>query len=147
MGTLIKEKGDLSFGIKDNRLYFLNKIKSKDDYFHYAMVSTLITGVSKGYRAKVRLIGVGYRASIKHINLILKIGYSHEVQYKIPEDIKITCGKVKGTRILIQGTELSRVRQVASEIRKLRLPDAYKGKGIHYDKEIITLKKGKREGK
>jgi large subunit ribosomal protein L6 len=77
----------------------------------------------------------------------LKIGYSHEVIYPIPADVSIVCSKAKGTILLIKGVELYRVRQVAAEIRALHLPDAYKGKGIHYNKEVLRLKKGKREGK
>jgi large subunit ribosomal protein L6 len=111
------------------------------------MISNLILGVSKGYRCKLRLVGVGFRASVINKNLVLKIGYSHEIIYKIPEDITILCGKTKGTLLVIKAKELNKVTQVAAEIRSLRVPDAYKGKGIHYDKEVLVLKKGKREGK
>jgi len=111
------------------------------------MVSNLILGVSKGYRCKLRLVGVGFRASVVDKNLVLKIGYSHEIKYEIPENITILCGKAKGTLLIIKAKELSKVTQVAAEIRSLRIPDAYKGKGIHYDKEVLNLKKGKREGK
>jgi large subunit ribosomal protein L6 len=111
------------------------------------MISNLVLGVSKGFSCKLRLVGVGYRASVLNKILTLKIGYSHEIKYDIPQDINIFCGKAKGTRLLIRGIELQRVTQIASEIRSLRVPDVYKGKGIHYNKENIILKKGKREGK
>ena len=147
LGTVIKQKGDLSFAIKDNRLYFLENVEDKKNHFYFSMVSNLILGVSKGYRCKLRLVGVGFRASIIENNLILKIGYSHEIKYEIPEDIKILCGKSKGTLLIIKGKELRKMTQVAADIRNLRIPDAYKGKGIHSDKEVLILKKGKREGK
>ena len=92
-------------------------------------------------------MGVGFRASIKDKILFLKLGYSHEIKYNIPEDVEILCAKAKGTLLFLRGKELYRVSQVASEIRSLRSPDAYKGKGIHYDNEQIILKKGKRESK
>ena len=147
LGSVIKQKGDLSFAIKNNRLYFLENTEDKKIHFYFSMISNLILGVSKGYRCKLRLVGVGFRASVVDKNLVLKIGYSHEIKYEIPEDITILCGKTKGTLLIIKAKELSKVTQVAAEIRSLRIPDAYKGKGIHYDKEILKLKKGKREGK
>ena len=147
LGSVTKQKGNLSFAIKDNRLYFLENVEDQKKHFYFSMISNLILGVSKGYRCKLRLVGVGFRASIVDNTLLLKIGYSHEIKYLIPEDIKILCGKSKGTLLIIKGKELSKMTQVAADIRNLRLPDAYKGKGIHYDKEVLTLKKGKREGK
>lgn len=147
LGTVTKQKGDLSFAIKNNRLYFLENTEDQKKHFYFSMISNLILGVSKGYRCKLRLVGVGFRASVINKNLVLKIGYSHEIIYKIPEDITILCGKTKGTLLVIKAKELNKVTQVAAEIRSLRVPDAYKGKGIHYDKEVLVLKKGKREGK
>jgi large subunit ribosomal protein L6 len=77
----------------------------------------------------------------------LKLGFSHEVKYTIPEDISILVSKNKGTILIVRGKENYRVQQIAREIRLLRVPDAYKGKGIQYKKEILVLKKGKRESK
>jgi large subunit ribosomal protein L6 len=111
------------------------------------MIKNLILGVSKGYRQRLKLIGVGFKGTIKENKVFLKIGFSHEVMYLIPDDVQITCSKAKGTFLLIKGKEKDRVNQVAKEIRALRQPDAYKGKGIHYNKEVLKLKKGKREGK
>lgn len=79
--------------------------------------------------------------------MFLKIGFSHEIIYNIPRDIIIQTSKLKGVLILIKGIELFRVCQVASKIRSFRRPDIYKGKGIHYYKEKLILKKGKRETK
>jgi large subunit ribosomal protein L6 len=108
---------------------------------------SLLVGVLKGYRSKLKLVGVGYKARVLNKKLYLKVGYSHEALYDIPEDIEIICSKLKGTLLLIKGKEEQRVRQVAMEIRNLREPDAYKGKGIHKQGELLKLKKGKREGK
>ena len=79
--------------------------------------------------------------------MILKIGFSHEISYILPKDITCIVSKVKGSYLLLKGIEKDRVQQIAKEIRSLRKPDAYKGKGIHYQKEILNLKKGKRDGK
>lgn len=147
LGSIIKQKGNLSLVVKDNRLYILGLESDTRKHFYLSLLRTLLTGVTKGYSKKLRLIGVGFKAFVLNKNLVLKLGYSHEINYKIPEDIQISCSKSKGTLIVLKGKELHRVSQVASEIRSFRIPDAYKGKGIHYDKEQINLKKGKREGK
>jgi large subunit ribosomal protein L6 len=144
---LLKKKGNLDLAIKDDRLYFLNIENDTKKHFYLSMIRNVFLGLSKGYRRKLRLVGVGYRASIEGKSLKLKIGYSHLVEYLIPDDVDVLCAKVKGTILLIKGKEYNRVTQVASEIRQLKAPDAYKGKGIHYNKEVLNLKKGKKEGK
>jgi large subunit ribosomal protein L6 len=143
-GTLIKKIGSLEIGTHESRLYVLNAGDQTNNFL--SLLRGYLVGVSKGYRRKLRLIGVGYRASIVGNKLSLKVGFSHELTYEVPADVTITCSKAKGTIILIRGKELQRVNQVASEIRRLRQPDSYKGKGIHYDRETLRLKKGKREG-
>jgi large subunit ribosomal protein L6 len=111
------------------------------------MINNLILGVTKGYRQRLKLVGVGFKAAIKDRIISLKIGFSHEITYAIPADINIVVSKAKGTFLLIKGKEKDRVQQIATEIRSLRMPDAYKGKGIHFNKQALKLKKGKREGK
>ena len=133
--------------MKNNRLYILDVESNEKKHFYLTLLRALIIGVSKGYRQKLKLVGVGYKASIKDKNLVLKLGFSHEIIYPIPEDISIQCSKNKGILILVTGKEFFRVCQVISEIRSYRKPDVYKGKGIHYYKEKIILKKGKRENK
>jgi len=147
LGIIIKQSSKVQFIVKDARLYCLSgdDITLKQTYL--SIIRALIFGVSKGYRRKLRLIGVGFKAAIKNDSLILKIGFSHEIIYTIPKDVKISCSKNKGIIIIISGIENFRVNQVAVEIRRLRIPDVYKGKGIHYNKEVVKLKKGKREGK
>lgn len=146
-GTIIKHKNKISLALKENRLYILDLDSNEKKYFYLTLLRTLIIGVSKGYRQKLKLVGVGYKAFIKDKNLILKLGYSHEVSYNIPADVSIQCSKNKGLLIVVTGKELFRVSQVIAEIRSYRKPDVYKGKGIHYYKEKIILKKGKRENK
>jgi len=146
-GILIKKKDDFSLAIKDSKLYLWSKNSPEKESTYLSWLKAVIIGVSKGYKQKLRLIGVGFRAIILNENLQLKIGYSHQVNYKIPANIIITPSKGKGILLLIKGQEFQKVKQVAAEIRMLRKPDSYKGKGIHYAGEILKLKKGKREGK
>lgn len=147
LGSVIKKKADFELAQENSTLYVFTN-KSQDNLqFYVSMIQKLILGVSKGFRHKLKLVGVGFRAKIEKKKLILKIGYSHDVIYNIPNDIQIYNGKVKGIFLLIKGKELYRVNQISSEIRALRKPDIYKGKGIHKQNEILKLKKGKREGK
>lgn len=95
---------------------------------YLASIRNLIVGVSKGFSQKLRLVGVGFRAALQESSLILKIGFSHEIRYEIPDDITILVAKSKGTVLIIKGKEKHKVQQVAQEIRTLRIPDAYKGR-------------------
>lgn len=147
LGVLIKRKDDFSLAIKDENLYLWSIHNEVKESSYLAMIRNLILGVSKGYRQRLRLVGVGFRATLKDNFIFFKIGFSHPVSYMIPKDVMIMPSKTKGTFLLLKGKEKERVSQVAREIRNLRQPDAYKGKGIHYNKEILILKKGKREGK
>jgi large subunit ribosomal protein L6 len=147
LGVIIKQSSKVKFIIKDTRLYCLSGDDNNLKQTYLAIMRGILFGVSKGYRRKLRLVGVGFKALIKETNLILKIGFSHEIFYNIPKDVVISTSKNKGVIIVISGIENVRVNQVAVEIRRLRIPDIYKGKGIHYNKEVLKLKKGKREGK
>lgn len=147
LGTLVKRKGLFNLAMKDSILYLWTQNDLKKEAMYLASIRNLIVGVSKGFSQKLRLVGVGFRAALQESSLILKIGFSHEIRYEIPDDITILVAKSKGTVLIIKGKEKHKVQQVAQEIRTLRIPDAYKGKGIHYKNETLTLKKGKREGK
>lgn len=147
MGSVIKRKGPMSLGLKENRLYILGVDSNEKKHFYLSLLRALLFGVSKGYRRKLRLSGVGYKGVVLDNKLNLKLGYSHPITYDIPEDVQVQCSKNKGLLINIKGKELHRVCQIAAEIRALKFPDVYKGKGIHYDKEQLILKKGKRESK
>lgn len=147
LGIIIKRRGDFNLAVKDSVLYLWSNNQLNDESTNLAYIRTMIVGVWKGFSQKLKLVGVGFRASITQNVLSLKLGFSHEVNYQIPEDITILVSKNKGTVLIVKGKENYRVQQIAREIRLLRVPDAYKGKGIQYKKEILILKKGKRESK
>ncbi len=107
------------------------------------LVSNIVTGVSDGYSRKLEIVGVGYRAQVQGKNLQLALGFSHDVQYPIPEGISIECPKP--TEIVVSGIDKQRVGQVASEIRRYRRPEPYKGKGVRYAGEFIFRKEGKKK--
>jgi len=146
-GILVKKMDGIRLHVENGKVYLWAITEPHLENAYLSLLQQLVIGVTKGYKQKLKLVGVGYRASLLENKLILKLGYSHEVKYAIPHDITITPSKNKGVLLLIQGVELDRVQQVAVEIRRFREPDAYKGKGIHYYGEILRLKKGKREGK
>ena len=147
LGSVIKKKANFELAQENSNLCIYTNSSDNNLQFYVYMIKNLIRVVSKGYIHKLKLIGVGYKARVEKKKLFLKIGYSHEVIYNIPEDIQIYHAKLKGTFLLIKGKEKYRVNQIASEIRSIHKPDSYKGKGIHKQNEILSLKKGKREGK
>jgi large subunit ribosomal protein L6 len=108
-----------------------------------ANLRNMVEGVSKGYSKALEISGVGYRAAVQGKNLQLQMGYSHDVLYPIPEGITIKCEKP--TAVLITGFDKQKVGQVAAEIRAVRPPEPYKGKGIKYDTETILRKEGKKK--
>jgi large subunit ribosomal protein L6 len=108
-----------------------------------ANLRNMVEGVSKGYTKALEINGVGYRAAVQGKNLQLQMGYSHDVLYPIPEGITIKCEKP--TSVLISGFDKQKVGQVAAEIRAVRPPEPYKGKGIKYDSEHILRKEGKKK--
>jgi large subunit ribosomal protein L6 len=108
-----------------------------------AVIANLVEGVTKGFEKKLEITGVGYRAAVQGKVLQLSLGYSHDVNYSIPEGIAITTPKP--TEILIVGNDIQRVGQVAAEIRSYRPPEPYKGKGVKYAGEFIFRKEGKKK--
>ena len=106
-------------------------------------VANLVTGVTDGFRKELEINGVGYRAAIQGGLLKLSLGYSHDVDFEIPSDVKITCAKP--TEILVEGIDQQVVGQVAANIRSWRKPEPYKGKGIRYKGEYIFAKEGKKK--
>ena len=181
-GFFIKKAGSLSFNLvstsEGSRLFVSGA--------SFAQISTALSylfrlalGLSRGYRRRLRLVGIGFRAARRDSDqgsafytknyrrkrrqssalpgqvrqlLTLKIGYSHEASYPISNlknrNVKVSRleGRSKGTLVSLQSNDLVQVNQVASEIRSFRLPDIYKGKGIYLDREVLKLKKGKRQG-
>jgi large subunit ribosomal protein L6 len=108
-----------------------------------SMVQNLAVGVTQGFERKLEIEGVGYRASVQGKNLVLALGYSHDVNYAIPQGITITTPKP--TEIVIAGSNKQQVGQVAAEIREWRPPEPYKGKGVRYAGEFIFRKEGKKK--
>ncbi|SDX62637.1 LSU ribosomal protein L6P [Albimonas donghaensis] len=106
-------------------------------------VQNLVTGVTEGFKKELEIQGVGYRAQVQGKTLKLALGYSHDVEYAIPEGIDIVCAKP--TEIAITGMDQQKVGQVAANIREWRAPEPYKGKGIRYKGEYIFRKEGKKK--
>ena len=108
-----------------------------------AHLANVIKGVTSGYERKLELVGVGYRAAVQGKTLNLTLGFSHPVAFDMPEGITIEAPSQ--TEIVIKGIDKQRVGQVAAEIRDLRPPEPYKGKGVRYAGEQISLKEGKKK--
>jgi large subunit ribosomal protein L6 len=108
-----------------------------------AHLANMVTGVTKGYEKKLELVGVGYRAAVQGKSLTLTLGYSHLINYAIPEGITIE--SPSQTEIIVKGIDRQRVGQTAAEIRAYRAPEPYKGKGVKYSDEKITLKEAKKK--
>jgi large subunit ribosomal protein L6 len=108
-----------------------------------AHLANMITGVTKGYEKKLELQGVGFRAAVQGKVLNLTLGFSHPVNYDVPEGITIETPTQ--TEIVIKGIDRQKVGQVAAEIRGVRPPEPYKGKGVRYAGEKIELKEGKKK--
>ena len=107
------------------------------------MVQNLVTGVSEGFTRKLEISGVGYRAAMQGKDLVLQLGYSHEVRFPVPEGLSIECPDQ--THISITGADKQKVGQAAAKIRSFRGPEPYKGKGVKYAEEVILRKEGKKK--
>jgi large subunit ribosomal protein L6 len=108
-----------------------------------ALVNNMVTGVSTGFSINLEITGVGYRAQVQGDSLNLQLGYSHDIRFPIPGDIKITCERP--TAITVSGADRQRVGQIAANIRAYRPPEPYKGKGIRYATETVRRKEGKKK--
>ena len=108
-----------------------------------SMISNLVTGVSKGFERKLEITGVGYKAAVQGKKLVLSLGYSHDINFAIPDGIAIVAPRP--TELLISGIDKREVGQIASEIRGFRPPEPYKGKGVKYAGEFIFRKEGKKK--
>jgi len=106
-----------------------------------SLINNMLIGVLKGYKRSLDIVGVGYKAQIKNNILTLTVGYSHPVYYVFPENVK---GTIEGNnKIVLESADKQLVGEVAAQIRKIRLPEPYKGKGIKYTEEVIKKKAGK----
>jgi large subunit ribosomal protein L6 len=108
-----------------------------------AHLANMVTGVSKGYERKLELVGVGYRAAVQGKTLNLTLGFSHAVNFPIPDGISMETPTQ--TEIVIKGIDRQKIGQICAKIRAIRPPEPYKGKGVRYSGEQITLKEGKKK--
>jgi large subunit ribosomal protein L6 len=148
-------KGELAFvagsdvilELKDGKISVAPRDNSKKSRSAWGMsrtmVANLLVGVTEGFERRMAISGVGYRAAVKGKDLQLSLGYSHEINFPIPSDIKIVCPRP--TEIVVSGINKQKVGQVAAEIRKFRTPEPYKGKGVRYVDEYVYRKEGKKK--
>ncbi|HLU14887.1 MAG TPA: 50S ribosomal protein L6 [Burkholderiaceae bacterium] len=108
-----------------------------------SLVNNMVTGVSAGFERKLTLVGVGFRAQVQGNALKLQLGFSHDIVYPMPEGIKIECPTQ--TEVVVKGVDKQVVGQVAAEIRAFRRPEPYKGKGVRYADEQVSLKEAKKK--
>jgi large subunit ribosomal protein L6 len=138
---------DISYTLEDGAISVMPANESKRARAFWGMqrtmVSNLVVGVSDGFTKVLEITGVGYRASVQGSNLKLQLGYSHDVDFPIPEGIAIKTPDQ--TTVEITGADRQQVGQVAAEIRRWRKPEPYKGKGIKYRGEFIFRKEGKKK--
>jgi large subunit ribosomal protein L6 len=136
---------ELSIKQEDGQLVVSRPSDSKDHRALHgltrALLANMVEGVTTGYRRTLEIIGVGYRAEKKGSTLVLTVGYSHQVEY--PEPPGISLSTTSPTVVVVEGIDKAKVGQVASEIRAVRPPEPYKGKGIRYQGEQVRRKAGK----
>ena len=147
-GALAVSLGDrVSVAMADGAIKLEPRDQSKESRAVWGMSRTLVqnivTGVTEGFEKRLEISGVGYRAQLAGKNLSLALGYSHEVNFPIPEGIQIQVPKP--TEIVITGIDKQKVGQIAAEIRRWRPPEPYKGKGVKYANEYVFRKEGKKK--
>ena len=108
-----------------------------------SLINNMVIGVTAGFKKELQIVGVGYKAALQGSKLNLSLGYSHPINYQIPEGVKVTLNENK---IIVEGADKQLVGETAAEIRRFRPPEPYKGKGIRYVDERIVLKEGKSVG-
>ena len=132
---------------EDNKIIVSPINNSKSSVSAWGLMRTIINnmviGVEEGFSKTLIVNGVGYRATVGEGILTLQLGYSHDIKLAIPSDLEVKC--IKPTEISISGIDKQKVGQFASEVRALRKPEPYKGKGVRYSNEIIRRKEGKKK--
>jgi large subunit ribosomal protein L6 len=136
---------EVSINVEDGKAYVTRKNESKAaKSFHglyRKLLSNMVVGVTQGFTKTLLINGVGYRAEVQGELLVLNLGYSNPIEFFIPEDLTITC---EGTnKIVVSGIDRQKVGQASADIRSLRPPEPYKGKGIRYETEYVRRKIGK----
>lgn len=140
----------ISVKIEDGKIFVMNPKpdERKAKALHgttRALINNMINGVVDGYKIELDIAGIGYRADMQGDTMVLKVGYSHLVNFKPPPGVKV--GLRSPVRIFVEGIDKQLVGQVAADIRAIRPPDSYKGAGIKYEDEVLNLKPGKAKGK
>ena len=144
---------DITVEVADNKVNFkrpTDQIRHRALHGLYrALVANMVGGVTNGYKKELELVGVGYKASAQGNLLDLSLGYSHNIIFEIPKELKVTAGQEKGEnpKVVLEGIDKQLLGQVAAKLRSLRKPEPYKGKGVKYKGEHIRRKAGKAAGK
>ena len=138
----------LKVEVKDNHINVARPTDIRTDRALHgltrSLIQNMVTGVTQGYIKELEIVGVGFKAVVKGKILNLAVGYTHPIDYVIPEGIEIKCPNP--TRVVIAGTDKQQVVQVAAELRSFYKPEPYKGKGIRYVGEVVRRKQGKTVG-
>ncbi len=156
--TLVAKKGNLEkrlethgrvdIDIDGSEVKFIRKGDDKQSSAFWgtyrSLFNNIVIGLDKGFEKSLEINGVGYRAAVEGKTLVLQLGFSHPINYEIPEGLEV---KVEKNIITIKGTDKQKVGQAAAEIRSFRPPEPYKGKGVKYTDEVIIRKAGKAAGK
>lgn len=111
---------------------------------YWSLIRNMVIGVTDGYERKLEVIGVGYKAAVNATGLLISAGYSHPVDFKLPKEVT---ARVEANVIILNSADKQLVGEMAAQIRKIRKPEPYKGKGIKYAEEVIRRKAGKTAGK
>lgn len=142
-----KATDDVTIAVEDNVVKITPRGTSKRARQQWGMsrtqIQNLVTGVTEGFKKELAISGVGYRAQMQGNILKLQLGYSHDVNFEVPEGVTVT--SPKNTEVIIEGIDRQLVGQVAANIRAWRKPEPYKGKGIAYKGEYIFRKEGKKK--
>lgn len=144
---------DINVEVKDGTITFTrptDQIRHRAMHGLYrALVSNLVKGVTDGYERKLELIGVGFKAANQGNVLDLALGYSHNIIFEVPKELKVATAQEKGQNpiITLEGIDKQLIGQVAAKLRSLRKPEPYKGKGVRYVGEVVRKKAGKAAGK
>lgn len=134
---VVQEDGELRFAAREGSLNMAMAGTTR------ALVNNMVIGVSQGFERKLQLVGVGYKAQAKGQVLNLALGYSHPIDYQLPEGVSVETPSQ--TDIIIKGIDKQLVGQVAAEIRDFRRPEPYKGKGVRYSDEVVRRKEAKKK--
>lgn len=145
-GELVQDiKPDVTVSVEEDQVIITRKNDSKQTRSYHGLyrklIQNMVTGVSDGFKRTLLINGVGYRAEVKGNILILNLGYSNPIEYVINEDLTIACDGQN--KVIVSGIDNQKVGQACAEIRSLRPPEPYKGKGIKYENEYVRRKIGK----